>query len=72
MRAEHARRVPLVLAHRAGVIEQRAQAADADRQVRAQHVLAEVVEEDAADRRLEERRAALVARRVPGVLVVLA
>ena len=72
MRAEHARRVLLVLADRARVVEQRAQAPDADRQVRAQQVLAEVVEEDPADRRLEERGAARVARRVPRVLVFLA
>ena len=72
MRAEHARGVLLVLADRPGVIEQRAQAADADRQVGAQHVLAEVVEEHAADRRLEEGRAAGVPGRVPGVLVLLA
>ena len=46
VRAEHARRVLLVLADRSGVIEQRAEAADADREVGAQQVLAEVVEED--------------------------
>ena len=57
VRAEHARRIPLVLADRAGVIEQRAQLPDADRQVRAQQVLAEIVEEHPAHRRLEERGA---------------
>ena len=45
MRAEHAGRVLLVLADRARVVEQRAQLADADRQIGAQQVLAEVVEE---------------------------
>jgi hypothetical protein len=50
MRAEHARRVSLVLADRPRVIEEGAQGADADRQVGAQQVLAEVVEEDSADR----------------------
>ena len=70
VRAEHARAVALVFAHGARVIQQRTQTTHADRQVRAQHVLAEVVEEDAAHRRLEKRRAALVAGRVPGVFEV--
>ena len=47
MRAEHARRVLLVLAHGTGVVEERAEAADADREIGAQQVLAEIVEEDA-------------------------
>ena len=71
MGAEHPGRVPLVLADRPGVVEQRAQRADADREVGAEQVLAEVVEEDPAHRRLEERGAAGVAGRVPGVLVLL-
>ena len=71
MRAEHPRRIPLVLAHGSRVVEQRPEAADADRQVGAKQVLAEVVEEDPADRRFEERGAAVVARCVPRVLVLL-
>ena len=70
MRAEHARAIALVFAHRAGMVEQGAQATHADGQVRAQHVLAVEVEEDASHRRLEERGAALVAGRVPGVFEV--
>ena len=72
VRAEDARRIFLVLADRARMIEQRAEAADADRKVGAQQVFAEVVEEDPAHRRLEKSRAALVAGRVPRILVVLA
>jgi hypothetical protein len=68
--AEHARAVALVFAHGTGVIQQRTQRAHADGQVRTQHVLAEVVEEDAAHGRLQEGNAALVAWCVPGVLVV--
>ena len=71
IRAKHARRVPLVFAHRPGVIEQRAEAPDADRQIRSQQVFAVVVEEHAPDRRLQKGRAARVARRVPGVRVIL-
>ena len=71
MRAEHARRVPLVFAHRPRMIEQRTECADADRQVRTQQVLAVEVEEDAAHRRLEEGGTAGVARRMPRVLVLL-
>src|SRR6185503_638366 len=52
------------------MIQQRTQTAHADGKIRAQHVLAEVVEEYAAHGRLEEGRAALVAGRVPGVLEV--
>ena len=69
--AEDARHVLLVFADRAAVIEQRSEFADADREVGPQQVLAEVVEEDAADRRLEERGAAGVPGRVPRILVFL-
>ena len=72
VRAEDPGRVLLVLADGAGVVEQRAQRADADRQVGAEQVLAEVVEEDPSHRRLEKRGAAGVAGRVPGILVLLA
>ena len=71
MRAEHTRRIPFVLAHGARVIEKRTKAPDADRKIRAQQVLAEVIEEHPADRRLEKRGAARVAGRVPGILVFL-
>ncbi len=71
MGAEHAGRIPFMLAHGARVIEERAQTPDADRKIRAQQVLAEKIEEDPADRRLEKRGAARVSRRVPGIFVLL-
>ena len=58
----------LALAHRAGVTQQRAQRAPLDSHVGPEEVLPVVVEEHPADRRLEERHAALVAGRRPGVL----
>src|SRR4051812_42599413 len=72
MGAEDARGVALVLADGTRMIEQRSEIADADREVGSQQVLAEIIEEDPPDRRLEERGAARVARRVPRVLVFLA
>ncbi len=64
--------VALVLAHGTGVVQQRAQGAHADREVAAEQVLPEIVEEDPPHRRLEKRGAAGVTRGVPGVLVFLA
>lgn len=48
-----------------------AASADADRQVGAQQVFSVVIEEHPPDRRLEKRRAARVARRVPRVRMIL-
>ena len=67
VRAEHARRITLALADRAAVPEQRAERAALDAHVGAKQVLAVEVEERAADRRLQERDAALMSRRGPGV-----
>ena len=67
--AEHARGVLLRLADRPGVVEQRPELADRDRQVGAQQPLAKVVVEHSPDRRLEERGASGVPRRVPRILV---
>ncbi len=67
--AEHTGRVALRLADRAGVLEQRAQFLDRDRQVAAQQPLPEVVVEGASRRRLEEGDTAGVGRGVPGVFV---
>ena len=71
MGAEHFRRIALGLADRAGVIEQRAELADGDRQVGAQQVFAEEVIERPPDRRLQEGDPAGVRRGVPGVTVAV-
>ena len=68
--AEDAGGVALALADRAGVAEQRAERGALDAHVGAEQVLAVEVEEDPADRRLEEGDAALVAGRGPGVLAL--
>ena len=70
VRAEHARGVALALTDRARVAEHRAERAALDAHVGAKQVLAVEVEERAADRRLQERDAALVARRGPRVLAL--
>ena len=67
VRAENPRGVALALGDRPGVVEQRAEAADRDGDVRAQRVLAEEGVEELPDRALAERDAAAVARRVPGI-----
>ena len=70
VRAEDARGVALALADRAAVAEHRAERAALDAHVGAKQVLAEEVEEHAADRRFQERDAALVAGRGPRVLAL--
>ena len=70
VRAEHARGVALARADRARVAEHRAERAALDAHVGAKQVLAVEVEERAADRRLQERDAALMARRGPRVLAL--
>ena len=70
MRAEHARRIALALADRAAVAEHRAERTALDAHVGAKQVLAEEVEERAADRRLQECDAALMAGRCPRVFAL--
>ena len=70
MRAEDARGIALALADRTAVAEHRAERAALDAHVGAKQVLAVEVEEHAADRRLQECDAALVAGRGPGVLAL--
>ncbi len=65
---EVACRLVLGILDRAGVIEQRAQLRHRDRQIAAQGVLAIELMECAADRRLGERHAAGMARRMPGIV----
>ena len=69
-RAEDARDVALALADRTGVAEQRAERAALDAHVGAKQVLAVEVEEHAADRRLQEGDAALMAGRRPRILAL--
>jgi len=70
VRAKHARRVALALAHRTAVAEHRAERTALDAHVGAEQVFTEEIEEHATDRRLQECDAALVARRRPGVLAL--
>ncbi|KAG1265360.1 hypothetical protein G6F66_014151 [Rhizopus arrhizus] len=66
--AEVARCLVLGILDRAGVVEQRTQLRHRDRQLAAQGVLTVELVEGAADRRLGERHAAGMARRMPGVV----
>src|SRR5206468_1968372 len=70
MRAEDAGGVALARADGAQVTEQRAQGRALDPHVGAEQVLAVVIEERAADRRLEEGDATLMTWSGPGVLAV--
>ena len=65
---EVACRFVLGVLDRAGVVEQRAQLRHRDRQVAAQGVLTVELVECTTDRRLGERHAAGMARRVPGIV----
>ena len=69
VRAEYAGGVFFALADGSAVIQQRAHRRHADGQVRAQHVLAEIVEEHLRNRRLAKGRATQVSRRAEGVFV---
>ena len=69
-RRRRAPHIALALADRAAVAEQRAERAALDAHVGAKQVLAVEVEEHAADRRLQERDAALVAGRRPRVFAL--
>ncbi len=68
--AEDPRGIPLARPHRAGVPEQRAKRAALDAHVRAKYVLAVEIEEQAPERRFEERHAALMTRCRPGILAL--
>ena len=70
MRAEDLGGVALARADGSQVAKERAECRALDPHVRAEQILAVVVEERSADRRLEKRDAALVAGRGPRVLAV--
>ena len=68
---ENARRIALRCRHRPRMVQQLAQLVDRVAHVGAQHVLAEELVEHLADRALQERDSAGVARTVPGIRSVL-
>src|SRR6516162_974948 len=71
MGTEDAGGIALALADRPGMVEERAELGDRDREVGAQQALTEEVEEGPAYRRLEEGGAPGVAGGMPGILMHL-